>query len=169
MAYVWDGLSLIFLFSLLMLMASVFTPKTAWFFKEKSKLRGAILWMSTALLSAVLVTEFAPKAPIALRENATQKAAPVRAGSNALPGYILSVKKEEAGARLFLVATLDEAVEPGVLNALALQVYAAKRGHNYAQVFIHWQIRTSGKETMPWADTDYENGNWHVRMRTPEN
>ncbi|MDL2207975.1 hypothetical protein LJB82_04575 [Desulfovibrio sp. OttesenSCG-928-M16] len=61
MDFVWDGLSVLFFFSLVMLAASVFTERTAWFFKEKTKLRGAIIWMSVALICAVLVNEFAPK------------------------------------------------------------------------------------------------------------
>lgn len=68
MIYVWDGVSLLFLFSLVMLSASVFTAKTAWFFKEKSRLRGAILWMSVALVCAFLSTEFGPQLPLAGRE-----------------------------------------------------------------------------------------------------
>lgn len=57
----WDALSIVFFFCLVMLGASVFTERTAWFFKEKSRLRGAILWMSAALLCGVLVTECAPR------------------------------------------------------------------------------------------------------------
>lgn len=61
MDILWTALSVFFFFSLVMLAASVFTEKTAWFFKEKSKLRGVILWMSCALVSSFLVTEFGPK------------------------------------------------------------------------------------------------------------
>lgn len=37
--------TLLFFLSLTMLAASVFTPKTAIFFKEKTKARGALVWL----------------------------------------------------------------------------------------------------------------------------
>jgi len=81
MELLWDALSVLFFFSLVMLAASVFTEKTAWFFKEKSKLRGAILWMSVTLVCAVLVNEFSPRVVVpelapqvpAASANATQQ------------------------------------------------------------------------------------------------
>lgn len=60
MDILWMVLSLVFFFALFMTAASVFTPKTAWFFKEKTKMRGAMLWLGVGLATAIIVSVFAP-------------------------------------------------------------------------------------------------------------
>jgi hypothetical protein len=45
---------LVLLFSLIMMIISIFTPRTAWFSKVKTKPRGALTWLAVAVLALVV-------------------------------------------------------------------------------------------------------------------
>lgn len=50
--------ALLLLFSLLMLIVSAFTPKTAWFYKTKTKKKGALTWLAVAILATFIGAGF---------------------------------------------------------------------------------------------------------------
>lgn len=166
MSYVWTGLTLLFFFSLFMLAFSVFTPKTAWFFKDKSRLRGAILWMSTALVCAVLVNEVGPKdSPLlSILPETGGNATRTVAKPDELPGFSYSVVERVPGEKLVLACTLGSQISESQLKILALKVYASNQGQSYADVFISWRLLRNSAEPEPWAQTDCIGGIWQIRM-----
>lgn len=54
----------LFFISLTMLAASVFTPRTAIFFKEKTKARGALLWLLVIGACVLFLDYAAPDTPL---------------------------------------------------------------------------------------------------------
>ena len=163
MAIVWNGLALLFFVSLIMVSVSVFTPRTALFFKEKSKLRGAILWMSVALVCAVLVNEFGPgfvpeknSGPVVEAKDDSQSAG--------LPGYSFRITEKRAGDILAVDCTLAAPVTEDILRQLALKVFSANTGGSYKEVRIQWFIAGSDFGHDPWGMTFYADGNWSVRI-----
>lgn len=163
MAIIWNGLALLFFVSLFMVSVSVFTPKTAIFFKEKTKIRGAILWMSAALVCAVLVNEFGPgfvppeKGASEVEENRDKK-------STHLPGYTFRIAENRTGELLVIDCTLATPVDEAVLEQLALKVYVANKGGTYNDLRIQWFIEGAQKNTPPWAVTSCIQGNWSIKI-----
>lgn len=167
MSYVWTGLTLLFFFSLIMLAFSVFTPKTAWFFKDKSKLRGAILWMSTALVCAVLVNELGPKDMPLLRittEAQSNNSAP-QPSTNELPGFSYSVIEQVPQEKIVIHCSLGAPVDEKRLKLLALKVYAASQGQNFKKVYINWHILDEPRQSDAWAETNCLDGVWQIHLR----
>ena len=163
MAIVWNGLALLFFISLIMVSVSVFTPRTALFFKEKSKLRGAILWMSVALVCAVLVNEFGPGF---VPQQNSEPAVEAKEDSRpvGLPGYSFRIVENRAGDLLAIDCTLAAPVTEDILRQLALKVFSANTGGSYKEVRIRWFIADSDSGHDPWGMTLYADGNWSVRI-----
>lgn len=167
MAIVWNGLALLFFVSLFMVSVSVFTPKTALFFKEKTKIRGAILWMSAALVCAVLVNEFGPGF-VPQEENApAQPEAQQVKPPSGLPGYSFRIIENRPGEHLAIDCALAAPVSENTLRQLALKVFSANRGGSFKKVQIRWLVESSQDTTAPWAVTLYEDGNWSMRFASP--
>lgn len=165
MTIVWNGLALLFFFSLFMVSISVFTPRTALFFKEKTKLRGAILWMSVALVSAVLVNEFGPGFVPSENSNGTQASqSDAEPRTTGLPGYSFTIIEDQPGATLAIDCTLAAPVSEKILRELALKVYAANKGGSYKEVRIRWFLQKITPEALPWGRTDHIRGNWSIHI-----
>lgn len=166
MSYVWTGLTLLFFFSLMMLALSVFTPKTAWFFKDKSKLRGAILWMSTALVCAVLVNEAGPKDTPFLRitTEAQSNGSTPPPSPDTLPGFSYAVVEQIPQEKIVIRCSLGNRVDEERLKTLALKVYASNKGQNFKKVYINWHILEEPEQSGAWAETNCLDGNWQIRL-----
>lgn len=166
MPIVWSVIALLFFFSLVLVSFSVFTPRTAIFFKEKTKIRGAILWLSIALVCAVLYTELGP----GLRPSPAAEvvsAAPQEKTANAgLPGYNYRIAENKPGERIVVECILGKVVDETTLKALALKLYAACKGSSYTEVYMNWSISSSEKGTVPWARTSFAGGNWSIRFES---
>ncbi len=57
----WLALNLLFFLCLGMAAASMFTPKTAWFFREKTKRKGTLLWLGLAVACVFLSNMVVPE------------------------------------------------------------------------------------------------------------
>ena len=182
MSVVWDSISVLFYISLAMVAASVFTPRTALFFKDKTRLRGAIIWLSCVLVFGVLTSEFAPKVEVPeleVQANATEPA-PVRAAPKArpalpplpeglaLPPHEVDIVSARPGERLALEGRLAEAVDAQTLRALSIKAIADKKGRNYDTVSIAWYLTGQSREQGPFAEAGYEHGELRVHMAKPE-
>jgi hypothetical protein len=163
----WTALTILFFFSLFMVLVSFFTPRTAIFFKEKSRRRGAIIWLSTALVSAVLVNEVGPTFSPEQIKNATEAAEAAKTGPPGLPGYSYQVREDIQGKKLVVTCTLNAATEPKNLRPLALKVYGALNGQAYQDVYIDWRLPGQGADAAPWAQTNCLNGNWDFKHNAP--
>jgi hypothetical protein len=183
MSIVWDGISALFYFSLVMLAASVFTPKTAWFFREKSRLRGAIIWMSCVVVTGFLTSEFAPgvdvpelraeanatgSAPASAPVPATpRQALPALPGGVSLPAHEVEIVSALPGERLSLEGHLAGPVDEQSLRNLSGKAIAEKKGQNYGLVLITWYVTGQSREQEPFAHSRYENGTLSVQMEKP--
>lgn len=163
MDYLWHALSAVFFFSLMMLAASVFTPKTAWFFKEKSRLRGAILWMSTALVSSFVVIEFAPPMDVPALVNATARDQGIAGLS--LPAHDVMPVTAVPGERLVLNGSLSGKTDEKTLLDLGRKAYEDHSGREYKDMFILWRLPEQGPKAKAWAETNSRKGEWEVIIR----
>lgn len=167
MSIVWNGLALFFFVSLFMVSVSVFTPKTAFFFKEKTKLRGAILWMSSALVCAVLVNEFGPGFSPEQNAESAKVSAKAEGRAAGLPGYSFRIAENRAGELLAIDCVLAAPVEEPVLRQLALKVFAANKGGTYKETRIRWFLEGGAKGGEPWGSASHALGNWSITIASP--
>lgn len=179
MDIIWDFLSVLFYLSLVMLAASAFTPRTALFFKEKSRLRGAIIWMSGVLVCGFLVHECAPRVEVPeleqARANATRPApaarpvtprppAPSLPQGVTLPPHEVEIVSALPGQRLSLEGQLNAATDEQTLRYLSIKAYADKKGRNFDTLFITWYLAGQDRAAGPFAETSYRDGVWQVRF-----
>lgn len=169
MSVVWDFVSLFFFFSLMMLAASAFTPKTALFFKEKTKLRGAIIWMSAVLVSSFAMNEFGPEPLLPLAANNSTIPAPKPAPAPqrprppaGLPYYEADVESGVAGGALNIVGTLKAPQDEAALLSVSRQIFADNNGRAYAEITIAWRLEGAPKESVLFAVSRWQDGKWTV-------
>jgi hypothetical protein len=103
---------LVFLFGLIMLVISLFTPRTVWFSKNKSRKRGALTWLAVAILALIIggatytSTESDPAAPGTAAETAGPAAELQESGSEAE-----SLTESDPAASGTVAETADPAAE----------------------------------------------------------
>ena len=101
----------VILFGLLMILASIFTPRTAWFSKNKTRIRGALTWLAVVILAAIVGTAIITKPK-------DSETAPAPTVSNTAPDPAAPATVAEEVKRE-LAALLREAEAMGDLGQVA--------------------------------------------------
>ncbi|MDL2316485.1 hypothetical protein LJC59_05325 [Desulfovibrio sp. OttesenSCG-928-A18] len=180
MGFLWLFFSILFYLSLTMVALSVFTPRTAIFFRIKTRARGALLWMIMLGVAYYGANEFAapqvnaPSVPASSSPSSSSSSGPALSPGELsapgrvfprtaeLPAYRVEIEDAIPGNKLSLECVLAEAVSLETLRALGERVYADYKGPAYKKVYIIWYIPGYRKGAGAWGVTHRVDGKWEV-------